>query len=324
MAEPGYYSALFDNMLSLKEMQRKQTVSETAVASQRQEMQFKAEDQDRERREEQLLTQAFSGGQELRDGIEKSSNLMMQADRLAAAGARIMGINPKRGQAMIAEANTLRTGHAQQQLDNTRKVQADNELLNTVAMKVTDQASTDDAVVELARAGQVVPERFRKWGPDSQKYWESRASVSKQNIDALRIDMAERRATIAADAEKRLSEQGKADQKRKDDEAARKREGQSQAIDIAAEKEYDRLRKDFEVMEKPGWFSDKNDTDEYEAAKKRVEKAKERAYGTGERAAKINGKPAANTNMNTDSAAVAWAKSNPNDPRAKKIMELNK
>ena len=324
MGQPGYYSTLFDNMLSLKEMQRKQVVSETAVASQRQEMQFKAEDNDRQRREEQLLEQAFSGGQELRDGIEKSSNLMMQADKLAAAGARIMGINPKRGQAMIAEANTLKTGHAQQQLDNTKKVQADNELLNTVAMKVTDQASTDDAVVELARAGQVVPERFRKWNPDSQKYWESRASVSKQNIDALRIDMAERRATIASDAEKRLKAQSNAERKRKDDEAARKREGQGQALDIAAEKEYDRLRKDFELMEKPGWFSDKIETDEYEAARKRVEKAKERAYGTGERAAKTVGKPAASANLNMDSAAVAWAKSNPNDPRAKKIMELNK
>ena len=235
-----------------------------------------------------------------------------------------MGVNPKRGAAMILEANNLKTSKSQQDLHNANLAKVGNELLGTVAMKVTDQASTDDAVEELARAGHVVPVRFRKWNPDSQKYWESRAITSKQNVDMLKVDMAERRAVIAADAEARLKKTATDEQKRKDDEAARKRAGQGQALDVAAEKEYDRLRKEFELMEKPGWFTDKIDQSAYDEMKGRVQKAKDRAYGTGQAAAKPGAKTEHKDSTGLDSDAVAWAKANPNDPRSRKILELNR
>jgi len=296
MPQPGYYSSLFDNMIALKNVQRQNMTAQVGVQNQQQEMQkrqqdmrFAEQDNQAKRKEEKLLEQAFAGGQEFRQGMQEADTLMMQADKLMAAGAKIMGVNPKRGAAMILEANTLKNSKSQQDLHNANLAKTGNELLNTVAMKVNDQASTDDAVEELAKAGHVVPMRFRKWNPDSQKYWESRAAVSKQNVDMLKVDLAEQRARIAADAEARLKKTATEETKRKDDEAARKRAGQGQAVDIAAEKEYDRLRKDFELMEKPSrFFADKIEEAEYNEMKSRVQKAKDRAYGTGEAAAKTN------------------------------------
>jgi len=330
MPMPGYYSNLFDNMLALKEVQRKNIVTNVSIESRQQEMQkrqqdmqFAAEEQSQKRKEAQLLEQAFAGGSEFRQGMQEADTLMMQANKLADAGAKIMGVNPKRGAAMILEANTLKNSKSQQDLHNTNLAKVGNELLNTVAMKVTDQASTDDAVAELAKAGHIVPQRFRQWTSESQKYWNDRAAVSKQNVDMLKVDMAARRATIAADAESRLKKTAESEQKRKDDEAARKRAGQGQAVDIAAEKEYDRLRKDFELMEKPGFFADVYDRFEYDTLKARVQKAKDRAYGTG-KAAEVTKSAGTKTTDALDSAAVTWAKANPDDPRSKKILDLNK
>ena len=87
MPMPGYYSSLFDNMLNLKQMQRQNVTAMVGVQNQQQEiqkrqqdMQFAAEDNDRKRKEEKLLEQAFAGGQEFRQGMQQADTLMMQAD----------------------------------------------------------------------------------------------------------------------------------------------------------------------------------------------------------------------------------------------------
>lgn len=247
---PGYYSGLLKGMMGVQELKD----SETLRQERQQTMQIRAGEMRRQQQERDLMMQAFQGGADVRQGLEDSQDLSAQARKLSAIAARIMPFDPARGTAMMKEAGSMR---AQKSLQDVRNIEATvkkNEVLGTTAIGVQDQASLNDAVEELARAGIPVPPKYRTWGPEAQKWWESRARVAKRNLEALKVDASVVRAQATRDAEDRKLEADKRKAAEDDRKAERARIGQeisalrgkASALDPKVAAEFDNILKRLE------------------------------------------------------------------------------
>jgi hypothetical protein len=236
---PGYYSGLLEGMQGAQQIKASQTMQ----AERQQTIQMNAQNMALQQQERQLMMQAFQGGAEARSGMEDADSLNAAAKKMAAVGQRIMGLDPAKGISMLREAGTLRQQASQQGLRNIEIAQKKNELLGNTATLVQDQTSLNDAVMELSKEGVVVPPKYRQWNPESQKWWNSRAAISKKNIELMRIDQSEQRTKIAADAETRKEAEGKVKAGAKDREDELKRHGEYMKGYKAIQSEYDKATK---------------------------------------------------------------------------------
>jgi hypothetical protein len=294
MPDPGYYSALFQDTLEIRQSQQQDALAQERlqkIGMERQQMQM-------QQQERGLMMQAFQGGSQTRAGLQQASDLEEQASKMSATAQRLMRMGfVKDGLAMQKEAGALRTQKGMQDLHNTEAVQKKLELRGQVAMTVNDQGSLNDAIGELAKVGDIVPPKYRQWGPEAQKWWESMANSSKKGMADLRLRDAEQRLQIQALEEERKREHDKATGQHQDAADARARLKM-------LEKEH---------PEEPGMWATDEETTQYKEYQQDLKDLRKQVYGgTASR------KPA---ETSQDAAAREWAKANPNDPRSKRILE---
>jgi hypothetical protein len=243
MPDPGYYSALFQDTLELRQTQQQDVLAKERL----QKMSMEKQKMQMQQQERSLMMQAFQGGSDLRGGMDEATNLQITAQKLRSVGQRIMPFDPAKGTAMIREAGNLVNQKGMTDLRNAEVARKKNEILYTTAITVNDQASLNDAVGELAKAGVVVPPQYRQWGPEAQKYWGSRATIAKRNLDMIRADASGKRVDIQQQAKERRDREAKIRDVQRDQEAERKRigveigalRGKGAAIDPVLQKQYD-------------------------------------------------------------------------------------
>lgn len=238
---PGYYGTLLSDMVEGQKMaeSKQRIIDGQMLAQERQQtIGMRAREEQRQREEESILRQAYMGNADTRTGIAASSDLMLQAQRMSQAAARIMPFDPAKGTAMLKAASDIQQHKGMQDIHNVELIQKKNELFRDVANEVSDQESLDRAVETLTKAGNPVPPKYRVWNLETQKYWDEKAALSKRNIDMLKVELMEQRAKQQAEANKATIELKKRDEDRKDRSAEERRTALSEP---RMEKEYERL-----------------------------------------------------------------------------------
>jgi hypothetical protein len=232
---PGYYSGLLEGMLAKQQIQGEQALTQERM----QKIEIGKRNMALQDQERQLMMQAFSGGADARVGLEQAQDLQARADRLSAVARRILPFNPKVGLDMMKESDAIKSQKALQDQRNVAIAAKKNELLGTVAMTVTDQASLNDAVQELTQNGIAPPPpKYRTWGPEAQQWWSARARIAKRNLDSLRTDATLQRAQTAEEEAQRKTEHDRVRSAEKDREDELRRHGEYMKVESAIHREY--------------------------------------------------------------------------------------
>jgi hypothetical protein len=137
--------------------------------------------------ERSLAMQAFKANEPSRKaGLEADSDMGI-AEQFEAAGKAILGLNPKQATEYFKTANEYKkfaVNKVGDDLDNKIK---QNTLAGEIASSVVDAESASAARAQLAGLGIVVPEKFTQWNEDSAKFWENRATFSKNYVNKIKL-----------------------------------------------------------------------------------------------------------------------------------------
>ena len=159
-------------------------------------MKQQADDQARADKERDLASMAMQANLPEQLNGEKLSDSEALAQQLTNAGKAVSISNPKLGADYLQQADNLRAKNLSNQ-ENTLKLSSSKvKAQQDIAMNVTDDASAQEATVELAKLGVPVPERFQTWSPEAQGWWTRQAQQSESYIKSTTVQTAALRAQI--------------------------------------------------------------------------------------------------------------------------------
>ncbi len=213
----GYYSGMLEGMLARSKMGAEQTLQQARI----QDMQKQQIEMDQQARERALMTQAFRGSADMREGLQASSDLDQQANQIGGLGRKMLAINPKLGLDMIEKSTAIRNSKSMADYRNMEIATKKNELVLNTAMTVDGQDSLNQAVQDLAKAGYIVPPNARQWGPEAQDWWATRANMAKKAIDSLRAQATVQNSVTRVEDLDRKVEKDKVVAQQKDTAAVR-------------------------------------------------------------------------------------------------------
>lgn len=134
-----------------------------------------------------LAKQAFESNKPARKSADQIDSDTDIANQLQAAGSAIMGLDPKKALEYFDQSSKFKrysTQKANDELDIKTKKAA---LAGDIASGVTDEESAKSAALELAKLGIPVPAKFTEWNPETQAFWENRATFSKNYVAKIKI-----------------------------------------------------------------------------------------------------------------------------------------
>jgi hypothetical protein len=143
-----------------------------------------------------LATQAFQNNKASRQaGSEIDSDLDL-AKQLDSAATAVMAVDPKRGIEYLKQSSEFKKMSAMRATQAVQEKQAKIALAGDIASTVTDEESAQRAAAEYAKLGMDVPAKFLTWNDESAKFWENRATFSKNYVAKMRLENEAFKSTL--------------------------------------------------------------------------------------------------------------------------------
>jgi hypothetical protein len=110
------------------------------------------------------------------------------AETTAIAAKKLMATNPKMGLDLLDKSNEYKKQAIANKIQNATFKQAQMEAAGQISAIVTDQQSLDEALPELAKHDVIVPDRFKKWSPETKNWFKNRAVFSKNAMAEIKLN----------------------------------------------------------------------------------------------------------------------------------------
>jgi hypothetical protein len=209
MAGIGYYSGLYEGLDKIANIQNRRADTEMDIARTQALREEAAREQAKfavDQRQKLLLNNALMGTAAEVQARGNVQGIDGQADVLTKLGNRILGIDPKLGLQFLNQAGDLTAQSAIAKYNGMRTEAAKGDYLADVAYGIKDQATLDDGIERLSKAGVVVPPQFQVWNPETERYFQLKGMASKQRASQLKAEATATRAETGAQAETRKAE----------------------------------------------------------------------------------------------------------------------
>jgi hypothetical protein len=153
--------------------------------------QFEFDERRRALREEQmnkaLAIQAFKANKPSRKQGEEANSDADLAMQLDAAGQALMQTDPKKALEYFDQSSKFKknaTSRVTDELDSKAKKMA---LAGDIAGGVVDAETAAAAANELSKLGMPVNAKFTVWNPETEAFWENRATFSKNYVAKIKL-----------------------------------------------------------------------------------------------------------------------------------------
>lgn len=169
-----------------------------------------------------------------------ANNLKQQASNMSVMGKKLLALDPKAGMDMIKTSIDSLKEASNTSKDALELKTKQMEYAGTVSSQIFDQDSLDNGIEELSSVGVVVPEKYKKWSPETQEWLGRRAQASstylknvrsQQEADKIVLDRQDTESKIAERSAKVENMKAKEERAREKVTSARKTFKPSKAMD---------------------------------------------------------------------------------------------
>ena len=239
----GYFSGVQEGQQTRTELESKRSqmsLQAMQTRSLEEDIRIKQAEEARKVKQQRVLESIAKSQVPINLKDSYANNLKQQASNMSIMGKELLAIDPKAGLDMIKTSiDSLK------EASNTSKDALDlktkqMEYAGTVSSQIFDQDSLDNGISELSSVGVVVPEKYKKWSPETQEWLGRRAQASatylknvrsQQEADKIALDRQDTESKIAERAAKVENMKAKEERAREKVTSARKTFKPSKAMD---------------------------------------------------------------------------------------------
>lgn len=212
MAEvTGYYGGYLNALSTISGVDE----ANNRIAARNQQMQLAAKQDQLSDQSRSTLAQAFRQQQQNSTVLDRFGLEDFTAEQYRSAGRAVMATDPSAGLNLLREGDSLKNQTSSRRIEAARVEMIKQDRLASLAGMVSDQTGLDEYVAGKAALGEVIPQQYRTWGPETEAWLERQNALgipaSKAANLALRtrkmeLDEAERarKAQLAVEKEARL------------------------------------------------------------------------------------------------------------------------
>lgn len=215
MAEvTGYYGGYLNALSTISGVEE----ANNRIALRNQQMQLAAKQDQLNDQTRATLAQAFRQQQQNSTVLDKFGLEDSTAEQYRAAGKAAMATDPATGINLLREGDSLKNQTSSRRIEAARVEMIKQDRLASLAGMVSDQTGLDEYVAGKAALGEVIPQQYRTWGPETEAWLERQNALgvpaSKAANLALRtrkmeLDEAERSRKAEIELEKRALSEAK-------------------------------------------------------------------------------------------------------------------
>ena len=215
MAEvTGYYGGYLNALSTISGVDE----ANNRIAMRNQQMQLAAKQDQLSDQSRATLSQAFRQQQQNSTMLDRFGMEDLAADQYRSAGRSVMATDPSAGLNLLREGDSLSNQTSSNRIAAAKVEMLKQDRLASLAGMVSDQTGLDEYVAGKAALGEVVPQQYRTWGPETEAWLERQNALgipaSKAANLALRtrkmeLDEAERARKAEIEQEKRAMAEAK-------------------------------------------------------------------------------------------------------------------
>lgn len=215
MAEvTGYYGGYLNALSTISGVEE----ANNRIALRNQQMQLAAKQDQLNDQTRATLAQAFRQQQQNSTVLDRFGLEDSTAEQYRSAGRAVMATDPSAGLNLLREGDSLKNQTSSRRIEAARVEMLKQDRLASLAGMVSDQTGLDEYVAGKAALGEVIPQQYRTWGPETEAWLERQNALgipaSKAANLALRtrkmeLDEAERSRKAEIELEKRALSEAK-------------------------------------------------------------------------------------------------------------------